>query len=144
MSEYNGKIYVGKAKYISGTNQNGDWKICKIWLPDVNEIAANMNAKSGINLCMVAMRQADNAGNTHTLFIDTPQPQQQGGQRGYQQQPPPRQAPQQQPPPRQAPQQQRPPYRQPQQPPPTPQDDGSFGAPQCDPQYNGVDDDIPF
>ncbi len=91
------KIYVGKARYHQFRDGG---EICKIWIPDMDLLNQNVNAKGGVNLIMSQMQNPDSAGNTHTLYVDDYVPNQQGGdsnrqnrapqaQRGgYQQQPP--------------------------------------------------------
>ena len=73
------RIYVGRAKYIK--TRYGE--LCKIWLtPEgVEEINRNVDNNGSINLTMTDLKEADRAGNTHTLFIDDYRPDNSGRSR---------------------------------------------------------------
>ena len=119
-------LYVGKAKFKE--LQNGTiWNISIT--PQGREIIAsaeNASATGWCNLKMVAMRQQDGQGNTHTLYVDDYKPSGGGGQQTqYRGQPPQGRS---APPPRLS----------------RPVDDGGFGTPQSTPADADNFDDIPF
>lgn len=75
------RIYVGRAKYIN--TRYGE--LCKIWLtPEgVEEINKNVDNNGSINLTMTELKEADRAGNTHTLFIDDYKPESRSGRSSH-------------------------------------------------------------
>ena len=104
----NQKIYVGGAKEINGNF--GAFHRISFNKQDLETMMNNLNAKGYINLNMNKRREPSQYGQTHSLIIDTWEPNQGQADGGYQQQ---NQGYQQQ----QAPQYQQPAY----QPPPSQQ-----------------------
>ncbi len=80
------KIYVGGAKEINGNF--GAFHRISFSQQDLDNLQANLNEKGYVNLNMNKRRQPSQYGQTHSLVIDTWQPdqsQQQTGQQQFQQ-----------------------------------------------------------
>ena len=78
----NEKIYVGGAKEVNGNF--GAFHRISFNKQDLETLMSNLNAKGYVNLNMNKRRQPSQYGQTHSLTIDTWEPNQQG-LGGYQQ-----------------------------------------------------------
>ena len=67
------KIYVGGAKEMTGNF--GSFHKISFSKDDLDKLAENLNAKGYVNLAMNKRRQPSQYGQTHSLVIDTWQPE---------------------------------------------------------------------
>jgi broad-specificity NMP kinase len=68
------KIYCGSAKQIE--TQYGQMMKVSMSRADVEKLQANLNEKGYVNLKIQERQSADKFGNTHSVLIDTWQPNQ--------------------------------------------------------------------
>ncbi len=127
------KIYVGGAKENNG--QYGTFHRVSFSKQDLEILMQNLNSKGYVNLNMNKRREVSQFGQTHSLVIDTWQPNQTqaGGGGGFQQQNNPQQA--------------APAYQAPNQQAPASQDFGNDRPPVPEmPQFDDINDpdDCPF
>ena len=69
----NEKIYVGGAKEMTGNF--GEFHKISFSAQDVENLKQNLNAKGYVNLVMNKRREPSHYGQTHSLVIDTWEPQ---------------------------------------------------------------------
>lgn len=74
MEEEKEKFYCGKAKLMNG--KFGDFWGVNLCLTDIPEehVRTLDNGSRYVNLKIVELRQPDDRGNTHTVFVDTWKP----------------------------------------------------------------------